>query len=317
MSNLQIPTRILLFIFLLLPIDNRVIFAEPNQHELGLVHTNDAKARYALVITIDGLRPDAIAKSNAPHIESLIMKGSYSLGANTVVPSLTLPAHTSLVTGLTPENHGMKLNFWTQFMPYTDEETILGIAKKEGLKTAMFVGKDKLQYLAKPGTVDHFESTGEAPGSVEKIGAQYSLYMKNKKPELVFIHFPEPDLTGHRVGWMSEDYINAFDRVDRAIGVILESLNEVGISDQTFIIITSDHGGQGINHVSTDPEVLTIPWIVFGPGVKKGYRIKGNVNIYDTAPTVLFALGINPPDNWDGKPIKEVFIFPSQLTGRE
>jgi bisphosphoglycerate-independent phosphoglycerate mutase (AlkP superfamily) len=44
--------------------------------------------------------------------------------------------------------------------------------------------------------------------------------------------------------------------------------------------------------------------------VKKDYKIKEKVFIYDTAPTVLFALGINIPPELDGKSVDEIFIVP-------
>jgi len=317
LSYPKTPIKAFFFIIITLTIFSWAGTALLSLADTVLNSTNDAKAKYAIIITIDGLRPDAITEGNVPHIKSLIKKGSYSLEAKTVIPARTLPAHTSLVTGLTPERHGMKINFWVPFMSYEDNQTIFSMAKEKGLKTAMFVGKDKLQYLAKPGVLAHFESTGEAPGSSDIIAKRFSSYIKTEKPELVLLHFPEPDLTGHREGWMSEDYIKAFEQVDNAIKVILESLDEAGIYHQTFIIITSDHGGQGKNHIGSDPEVITIPWIAVGPGVKKGYRINGNINIYDTASTVLFALGIKPPSKWDGRPIKEIFIAPSQPLGKD
>ncbi len=312
MSYPKTPIKPFLFIIITLTVYSWAGTALPSLADTVLNSTNDAKAKYVIIITIDGLRPEAIDKGNVPHIQSLIKIGSFSTEAKTVIPAHTLSAHTSLVTGLTPERHGMRINFWKPFMKYVGIETIFSVAKEKGLKTAMFVGKDKLQYLASPGTVDHFESTGEAPGSNDMIASRFSSYMKTERPELVLIHFPEPDLTGHRMGWMSGDYIKALEQVDRAIKAILRSLDEAGMYENILFIITSDHGGQGKNHIGSDPEVITIPWIAVGPGVKEGYRINGNVNIYDTAATVLFALGIKPPPNWEGEPIKEVFIAPTQ-----
>ena len=273
---------------------------------IGLVCTQET--RYSVVITIDGLRPDAISKSDAPNIKSLMKGGSYSLEAQTVIPSKTLPAHTSLVTGLNPQRHGMKLDHWRPSTGYVNTETIFSIAKKHGLKTAMFVGKDKLEYLVKPGSVDHFESTGESPRSIEEISSHFSSYIKSEKPKLIFIHFPEPDLTGHKAGWMSKEYIKAFEDVDKAIGEILSSLREAGIYDDTFIVITADHGGHRKGHVSSIPKDMTIPWIAFGKGVREGHKIREKVFIYDTAPTILFALGMETPPLWDGQAIKEIFM---------
>ena len=92
-------------------------------------HLQAQEANYSVVITIDGLRPDAISKSDAPNIKSLMKGGSYSLEAQTVIPSRTLPAHTSLVTGIRPQRHGMIVDRWRPSMGYVNAETIFSIAK--------------------------------------------------------------------------------------------------------------------------------------------------------------------------------------------
>ena len=270
---------------------------------------SEAKTKYSVIITVDGLRADAIPRADVPNIRSLIEEGSYSLEAQTVIPSKTLPAHTSLVTGLVPEKHGKKSNFWIpRVMGYLNADTIFSIAEKNGLSSALFTGKDSLKYLAKPEIVGHFESTSRASTSVEDIVSRFTRYLKTQKPGLTLIHFPEPDITGHREGWMSEEYIGSLEKVDRAVRMVLESIRKSGIYDETFIVITSDHGGRSGDHGSPHRDDMTIPWIAFGKGVKKGYRIRKRIYIYDTAPTVLFALGIKPPQTWDGKPIEEIFL---------
>src|SRR4051812_28648410 len=73
--------------------------------------TNMGKASRVrvLLISIDGLRPDAIT-SNAPTLLRIAKEGAATASAQTVLPSLTLPAHTSMVTGLTPEHHHVDWN---------------------------------------------------------------------------------------------------------------------------------------------------------------------------------------------------------------
>ena len=55
------------------------------------------------------------------------------------------------------------------------------------------------------------------------------------------------------------------------------------------------------------PEVMTIPWIALGAGVRKGHAIEQPVRIFDTAATILYALGLAIPEGWDGRPVLEVF----------
>jgi len=268
---------------------------------------SEQSAEFALVITIDGLRADAIAKANAPNLTDLIKEGSYTPTAKTVTPPKTLPSHISLVTGLVPKKHGTYKNEWNPSMGYTEFETIFTIAKKEGFSTAMFVGKDKLNFIAVPKSIDKLEVVEYSPTSVKEISNSFISYMKENTPGITLIHFPEPDITGHKQGWMSEEYLNALQRVDTELGNIIDALKQIGIYEKTFLVITSDHSGKGKTHKGDHPYVTTIPWLAVGEGVKQDYSIKEKVYIYDTAPTVLKALDISPPQNIDGRVLEEIF----------
>jgi predicted AlkP superfamily pyrophosphatase or phosphodiesterase len=268
---------------------------------------SEQSAEFALVITIDGLRADVILKADAPNLKALIKEGSYTPSAKTVTPPKTLPSHISLVTGLVPKKHGTYKNEWNPSMGYTEIETIFTIAKKEGFSTAMFVGKDKLNFIAVPKSIDKLEVVEYSPTSVKEISNSFISYMKENTLGITLIHFPEPDIPGHKKGWMSKEYLNALQRVDTELGNIINALKQAGIYEKTFLVITSDHGGKGKTHKGDHPDVTTIPWLAVGEGVKQNYSIKEKVYIYDTAPTVLKALGISPPQNIDGRVLEEIF----------
>ena len=266
------------------------------------------KSKYALVITIDGLRPDAITKENSPNLRQLIKSGSYTARAKTVDPPKTLPSHISLATGLTPKKHGTYKNSWNPKMGYTEFDTIFTQAKKEGFSTAMFVGKDKLNFIAVPESIDKLEVIDYSPTSVDQITQSFISYASKNKLGITLIHFPEPDIPGHKEGWMSAEYIKSVKRIDGEIGEIIQTLKYLGLYDQTLIVITADHGGKGKNHRGDDPLVTTIPWLAVGTKIKTNYKIEEQVYIYDTAPTVLKALGIKPISDIDGKVIEEIFV---------
>ena len=59
--------------------------------------------RNVVLVSIDGLRPDAIATFKAPTLSKLVSEGSYTLKATTILPSKTLPSHTSMLTGVDGE----------------------------------------------------------------------------------------------------------------------------------------------------------------------------------------------------------------------
>jgi arylsulfatase A-like enzyme len=52
---------------------------------------------------------------------------------------------------------------------------------------------------------------------------------------------------------------------------------------------------------------MTVPLIFCGPGIKSGYTLPDHVSILDVAPTILYALGIPIPQEWQGQPRLEIF----------
>ena len=66
--------------------------------------------RAVLIITIDGLRPDAALRANMPNLRKLMAEGSFTFWARTTNQAITLPSHTSMVTGVTVEKHGITWN---------------------------------------------------------------------------------------------------------------------------------------------------------------------------------------------------------------
>jgi predicted AlkP superfamily pyrophosphatase or phosphodiesterase len=74
-----------------------------------------ADARSLLLISIDGMRPDSVLDAdaqglNVPNLRRFLSEGSYARGVRGVVPTITYPSHTTLVTGVTPAEHGILSN---------------------------------------------------------------------------------------------------------------------------------------------------------------------------------------------------------------
>jgi arylsulfatase A-like enzyme len=68
-----------------------------------------------VVISIDGLRPDHVTDADrlqlrVPHLRRLMREGAWARGVRGVLPTLTYPSHTTLVTGVRPERHGIRAN---------------------------------------------------------------------------------------------------------------------------------------------------------------------------------------------------------------
>lgn len=262
-------------------------------------------ARRVLILSIDGLRPDAISLAPMPNLTSLMNRAAYTLSAQTIFPSATLPAHTSMLSGLCPSKHGVN---WNDYLPengYANVTDIFDIAHAAGMQTVMYVGKEKLRQVTEPSSTDIFEYINDRDLVItENLIANFPADFG-----LMFIHFPTTDWMGHVYGWLSGEQLSVLYRADQALGNLLTELDARGLREETLIIVTADHGGHGTTHGSSLPEDMTIPWIAAGAGIQPT-QLTSQVHITDTAATAAYALGLSIPTGWDGVPIYEAFGLP-------
>ncbi len=283
------------------------------------------RAEHIFIVSIDGGSPAVIQRSDMPVLTRLVKQGACDWNAQTIKPSVTLPSHTSMLTGVRMEKHGVTWNSWVPSNGVVRVPTVFAAAKQAGFSTAMFVGKEKFRHLLQPETVDEFCYNRQATQVVAKresgggdvkqekntyaraVAAQAAEYIVEHKPNLCFIHFADPDGAGHKYGWGSPEQIKAFASVDAALGTIVEAIEKAKLAKRSVIIISADHGGHAKTHGTTMPEDMTIPWIAWGKGVKKGFQITAPVNTCDTAATALWLLGLKPDASFDGAVVRSAF----------
>ena len=261
----------------------------------------------ALILSIDGFRPEAIELTPMRNLQALMSTGSYSLVSQTIYPSSTLPAHASMLTGLCPDKHGVN---WNDYLPkrgYANGLDIFDLAHAAGMYTVMVVGKEKLRQVTEPENTDVFEYINDRDTVIAARVAE----LIPQGFDLMFVHFPTPDWMGHEYGWLSPEQYSVLFRADEALQTILNALEMAGMLDDTLIIVTADHGGHDTSHGTRRLEDMTIPWIITGPGV--WHRVLAtDINITDTAATVAWALGLPIQSDWDGRPVLEAFGLPDE-----
>ncbi|HUF12831.1 MAG TPA: ectonucleotide pyrophosphatase/phosphodiesterase [Longimicrobiales bacterium] len=284
------------------------------QESTPISHTVDyvgGVTEHVILISIDGLRPDAIGTFETPALQGLMRSGSYSLSAMTVVPSKTLPSHTSMLTGVGPEVHGITWNsHQDERLGFVQVPTVFELAHAAGLSTAAFVAKAKFRHLLDPAEVDYFEAPiGNATHWMATRTVERSInYMRHERPNLLFVHFGEPDFAGHTMGWMSTPYSWAVGQADAAVARIVDAANEIYGRDGYTLMVTADHGGHLRTHGTADPVDRWIPWIAYGAGVRAAdTELMPGIRTMDTAATVLWALGVAIPEDWAGRPVISAF----------
>jgi hypothetical protein len=261
--------------------------------------------RRVVILSIDGLRPDAILLAPMPNLIGLMQSGAFSLGARTVFPSITLVAHASMLTGMCPSKHGVD---WNDYLPergYAQGVDLFDIAHAAGLRTEMYVGKKKMKQITEPSSLDNFVFVNDSDSVLmDRLIADFP-----QDFGVLFIHLVETDLTGHAYGWLSPEQLSTIQRADEALGRLLAELDARDLRGETLIIVTADHGGNGQGHGSDSHENMTIPWIAAGPGIQPK-TLTTLVHTMDTAATAAFALGLEIPYEWDGVPVYEAFGLP-------
>jgi arylsulfatase A-like enzyme len=274
------------------------------------VQSDSASLQHVVVISIDGLRPDAIERYGARTLQQLMQEGRYSLQAQTVLPSKTLPSHTSMLTGVAPEVHGVTWNTdETASRGFVEVPTIFAIASAQDLGTAAFFGKAKLRHLQVPNTLAFTQAPSRswAMWSASRTVGDLAAYLGRERPALLFIHIGEPDYAGHTMGWMSYVYGRAVRESDKAVARIIRLADQAFGWDNYTVIVTADHGGSGRSHGGESAHDRMIPWIVWGKGVASGPELPGGIRTEDTAATVLWLLGIEIPGHMEGRPVVRAF----------
>jgi arylsulfatase A-like enzyme len=282
----------------------------PPQQISGVMLPESSVTRYVVLLSIDGLRPDAIGSFEAPTLQRLVREGSYSLAASTILPSKTLPSHTSMLTGEPPDRHGVLWNTVATAAADTIEmPNIFSVARSRGYRTAAFFSKSKFHALQRPGTLDYSQAPGGWFGrwASDRTVRDVEVHLDAARPNVLFVHLTDPDHAGHQSGWMSAAYGRGVTAADSAVARILTAADRAYGAGKYSLIVTADHGGHGSDHGTDDPRDVTIPWIAWGRGVKTGQLADFSIRTMDTASTVLWLLGLTEPSDWIGTPVFGAF----------
>lgn len=266
------------------------------------------QAKYVFIVSFDGGKPAVMRESQMPTVMQMKQEGAGTWDAWTVVPSITLISHTSMLTGVEPDKHLIDWNDWKPEKGLVKVPTCFALAKAKGKTTAMFAGKEKFKHLIQPDTLDtSFTPPGSATIAAKEVATAAATYIKASKPNLCFVHFPDSDNAGHAIGWGSPEQKQAFADEDAALKILRDAVAAAGIEKDSVFILTADHGGHDKTHGSTSLEDMHIPWIAWGSSVRPGFEVTERVSTCDTAATALALLGVPIPKEMDGAPVLSAF----------
>lgn len=269
---------------------------------------------HVVLIGIDGLSPDGIRNAETPILDHMMLHGAYSLHARAVMPTNSGPNWGSMIMGAPPEQHGILNNDWSR-----DNFQLPAVVTRDRdlYPTVFAVIRDQLPE-AEIGAILHWNpiiryieedvlSFQALPVNEDETTMEATQYILEKKPLFTFIHIDHVDGAGHSFGHGSREYYRSVVKADSLIGEIMNAAKQAGIYSNTVFILSSDHGGIGYGHGGNSLEEIEIPFLVYGKGVKKNHLLRFPINVYDVPVTAVYALGLEIPFEWTGRPVKAAF----------
>ncbi|WP_459188743.1 alkaline phosphatase [Parabacteroides sp. APC149_11_2_Y6] len=274
------------------------------------------KAKHVVMIGLDGWGAYSVEKADMPNVKKMMADGAYTLKKRSVLPSSSAVNWASMYMGACPELHGYtEWGSQTPDLPsrVLDEDgifpTIFGLLHRADPKAEIgcIYEWSGIRYVVDTLALNYDKHVTEK-NNVSQATARYAVdYIKSKRPNFVNIVFDEPDHVGHSDGHDTPGYYNKLKELDGYIGEIVEAVKAAGMLDETIFIVTADHGGINKGHGGKTMQEMETPFIVCGKGIKKGYEFQESMMQFDCASTLAYIFGLQQPQVWIGRPMKQIF----------
>jgi arylsulfatase A-like enzyme/Flp pilus assembly protein TadD len=285
-----------------------------------------------ILISVDTLRSDRLPAYGydgveTPALDRLREDSILFERAYTHVP-LTLPAHTSLLTGVLPSTHGVRDN-----LGYTIDATKARLLQQTlkdagyatgaavsayplrgatGIETGFDFYEDGIESLKTPD--DPFVQSVERPGAETLNAARPWLKSVADGPFFLFFHIFEPHAPYEPPAEYAERYPDPYDGevavADDVVGDLLDELRGLGLYDKALIVFLSDHGEDLGDHGEDDHGVflyrstLQVPLMLKLPQSERaGETASDPVQLIDVYPTLISALGHPHREDLRGTPL--------------
>ena len=291
-----------------------------------------------LLVTIDTLRADHVgaygsARGATPTIDRFAREGVRFDVAYAHVP-LTLPSHTTIMTGLYPFANGVRDNGSFRFDGR--RPTLAGELKRAGYRTGAFVGAFVLD--ARFGLNAGFDVYDD-----RVQGASANLDIVQRPAEAVlaaardWITNPQPPITANPksptaspwFAWVhlydphepytppepfaaryaADPYTGEIAYADASLGAFLDRLKTAGALDRTLVVFASDHGeslgehGERTHGLFAYDSTLRVPLVLWEAAVVAPGVVSSPARLVDVAPTVLDLVGA-PAMHSDGRSLR-------------
>jgi arylsulfatase A-like enzyme/tetratricopeptide (TPR) repeat protein len=294
---------------------------------------NGVEKPNVILITLDTTRTDHLAcygypNIKTPNLDSLAQKGVLFEQAAASSP-LTLPSHCSIMTGMYPTYHGVRVNGNTALSE--EQTTIAEVLSARGYKCGAFIGsfvldgrwglKQGFQHYDDPFDLKKYKHIDlgaiQRPGNEVMDAALAWLDGEKANPFFAWIHLYDPHVPyeppePYRSEYGPRGRVGLYDGeiafMDEQIGRCVSWLEKNGLGKNTIMILIGDHGeGLGSHGEQTHGYFIYeyaahVPFLVVAPFEDlEGKRVSSQVRAVDVFPTIMELAKIKSPTKVHGK----------------
>jgi predicted AlkP superfamily pyrophosphatase or phosphodiesterase len=332
-------------IFLLFILSVALLSGSVSSRGRSPIETLPAKDRLVIVISLDGFPAFTFADPTlpVPMLRRLASEGVMAEGMRISNPAVTWPNHTSMVTGVQPEKHGVlyngmlirgghkdapKVEPWRDKREMVRVPTVYDLANQAGLTTAQVdwvaiqnPGTITWEFAERPRTDGAIEKEMIAEGLLtEKETQEFSKnnitwrdqvwtnaaihIVKKHKPNLLLFHLLNLDSVHHRYGPKTLAGYTAQAYLDTRVAQLIDALKGANLLDRTTILVVSDHGFKTAKRSIKANAVLRRMGLLQAEGAK----VSGDAYVISEGGTAL-AYVTNPENRKRLAPqMKEAFL---------
>jgi predicted AlkP superfamily pyrophosphatase or phosphodiesterase len=255
-----------------------------------LLRTASAQAAPVVLVSVDGMMPAYYLQADGlglkiPNLRALLAEGAHAEGVTSVMPSVTFPSHTTMISGVSPARHGIANNSifdpdgslgggWYFYYDDIKVPTLFSKARAAGLKVGAVTWpvtagapielnlpdmypvpnvREAKNLLAltrtgdKPGLLGDLLTPAGVLNMRDELRGKVAVRFLGEKPDLLAVHLLELDEAQHKHGPRSPEALATLEHLDAVIGTLLDELRASGRWDETTVVVLSDHGFVAVN----------------------------------------------------------------------
>lgn len=258
----------------------------------------ERKYSHIIVIGVDGAG-SWFKDADTPNFDRIFKNGAVTYNALSSKPTISAECWGSMLIGVGPEVHKLT-NRRVSTLPYplwSKHPSVFRRIRRAYPKAELGSYCD-WNPITK-GIVEKLMGVSHATARDKELTPLICDYIRQKKPDFLFVHFDSTDGAGHKNGYGTKEHISAIGEVDTLIGYVHSAAQEAGILEDTLFMVIADHGGtnpgngKGGSHGGWTDEEKNVTFAAVGKGVSStGIE---EMNIRDLAAIILYGMGIEAP----------------------